>query len=98
MPLLRRYPARGLGRELERRPLDFAAGEDAVAAAQILVELARRHLLRPVVGELRLADGIDSKGAQRFFHVAVAVEVPVVAVVHQALRRDLARGLAVVLA
>src|SRR5439155_14254460 len=98
VPALRRHPARRLGREAQARPLHLAAGEDAVAGAQVLVELGGRDFLRPRVAQLGGADGVDREAAQRFAHVAVGVDIPVAAVVHQALRRDLALGLAVVLA
>src|SRR5687767_15363314 len=62
------------------------------------VELGRGNLLRARLAQLRRADGVDREAPQVLAHVAVAVDVPVVAVVHEPLRRDLALGLAVALA
>src|SRR5687768_792296 len=62
------------------------------------VELGRGNLLRARLAQLRRADGVDREAPQVLAQVAVAVDVPVVAVVHEPLRRDLALGLAVVLA
>src|SRR2546427_587873 len=98
VPALRRHPARRLGREAQARPLHLAAGEDAVAGAQVLVQLGGGDFLRPRVAQLGGADGVDREAAQGLADMAVTVDIPVAAVVHQALRRDLALGLAVVLA
>src|SRR4051812_43291274 len=98
MPGLRRYPARRGRRELERRPFDLAAGEDAVAGAEVLIELGVGDLLGARLEQARLADRIDREAAQVGPEVAPAIQVPVVAVMHQALRRHLALGLLVVLA
>ena len=46
MPALRRDPARGLRREAKAGPLDLAAGEDPVAAAEVRIELRGRNFLR----------------------------------------------------
>src|SRR5574340_791815 len=90
VPLLRGDPARSLGGEAQRGPGDAAAGEDAVAGAEHLVQRLLRHVARRLLQHLRAADGIDGKAAQVVAQVAPGVEIPVVAVMYQALRRDLA--------
>src|SRR5438067_12806572 len=93
MPVLGRDPARGLRREAQTRRLDVAAGEDAVAGAEMRVELGVRHFVRLGVDKASVADGVDGEAAQVLSPVAPGVEVPVVAVVHEPLRRHFALGL-----
>src|SRR5690606_5745900 len=98
MPDLRRDPARRLRRKAKPCPLHFAAGEDAVAAAEVRIELVGRDLFGAALAKLGGANGIHREAPQALAHVAPRVHVPVAAVVHEALRRDLALGLAVLLA
>ena len=95
VPPLRRHPTSGFRGEFERRPLDLAAGEDAVAAAQVLIELGLQDFLRFGVPELGMLDGVDGEAPEVVAQVAPSVEVPIVAVVDEALRGDFAFGGAV---
>src|SRR5205807_6114942 len=95
VPVLSRDPARRARRELERCPFDLAAGKDAVAARQVFVELTPGHLLRLRLAKLGGPDGVNREAAQALAQMAVSIDVPVVAIVNEPLRRDLAFGLAV---
>src|SRR5689334_12867349 len=64
----------------------------------MLVELLGGDFLRARVEEARLADRVDGEAAKVVAQVAPAIEVPVVAVMHEALRRYLAHRLLVLLA
>src|SRR4051812_16803344 len=64
----------------------------------MLVELGGWNLLRARIGQFGFADRVDGEAAQVFPQVAPGVEIPVVAVMHQALRRHFALCLLVVLA
>src|SRR5215472_17330952 len=98
MPALRGDPAGGPGGELQRRPLDFTAGEYAVAAAEVLVELGFRDFLRRGVLHEGILDRVHREAAEVLAQVAPGVQVPVVAVMHEALRRDFALGDAILVA
>src|SRR5581483_4649073 len=62
------------------------------------VELGVGDLARSGIEQPCVADGVDGEAPQVVPQVAPGVEIPVVAVVHQALRRDGALGLLVFLA
>src|SRR5687768_11425301 len=98
VPVLGGHPAGGLRRELERRPLHLAAGKDAVAARKVLVERGFGDLLRARFADHGIADRVGGEAPEVLAQMAIRVEVPVVAIVDQALRRDLALGLAIFLA
>src|SRR3546814_9308532 len=68
------------------------AGEDAVAAGQVLVELRVVDVARRGVELARAGNAVDREAAQRFLLLVPGVEVPVVAVVGDALRRHRAPG------
>src|SRR5690606_35261312 len=93
MPLLVRHPARGTLVEHDGRPALRRAGEDAVAAGQVLVERGLVDVARHLVEHARAADAVDREAAQRLALVVPRVQVPVVAVVGEALRRPRAPGL-----
>src|SRR5690606_15875869 len=88
-------PARGLGAEHDRGHALGRAGEDAVAAGQVLVELRVVDVARGGVELAGAADAVDREAAQRFLLLVPRIEVPVVAVVGDALRRHRAPGLLV---
>ncbi len=92
MPFLVGHPLRGVGIEQQRGPAHFgiAAAIDAVAGVERGFELAHGQVLRLRLEQLRLAHRIEREAAQAVAGVAPGVEVPGGAVVHQALRRDLA--------
>ena len=87
VPVLVGHPARGLGREHDGRPALGLAREDAVAGGQRLVELGIGHVARGLVELARLADAVHREAAQRVAVVVPRIEVPVVAVMSDALRR-----------
>ena len=95
MPVFVGHPARGLGAEHDRRPALGLAGKDAVAAGQVLVELRLVDVARLGVEHARGGDPVDGEAAQRFAVVVPGVQVPVVAVMGDPLRRDGAPGLLV---
>lgn len=90
MPMLGSHPAGAFVGEAERCPLHFGAGKDAVAGAECGIEFGFGNIKRRAVGGFYGLDGVDRKAAQFVAQVAPGVEVPVVAVVGQALRRDFA--------
>src|SRR3546814_9292955 len=81
MPVLVGHPARGLGAEHDRGHALGRAGEDAVAAGQVLVELRVVDVARRGVELARAGNAVDREAAQRFLLLVPGVEVPVVAVV-----------------
>src|SRR5690606_40146391 len=87
MPVLVGDPARGLGTEQDRRHALGRTGEDAVAAAEMAVEFGLVDVDRGLVEPARLRDPVDRKAAQALALVVPGIEVPVVAVVGDALRR-----------
>src|SRR5206468_4441180 len=72
-----------------------AAGENPVARPEYGIELGFRDVDRLRLTNARIAHAIHREASQAFSHVAPRVEVPVLAVVHEPLRRDLALGLLV---
>src|SRR5690348_10199100 len=92
MPLFHRHVARTFRREAQRGPLHLLAREDPVAAREHLVELGVGHFLYFALDHLDIAHRIEGERAQVVAQVVPGVQVPVLAIVHQALRRDLARG------
>src|SRR5690606_34671305 len=85
----------GLGAEHDRGHAPGRAGEDAVAAGQLAVELGLVEVARRGVEYARGADPVDREAAQALAIVVPGIEVPVVAVVGDPLRRDRAPGLLV---
>ena len=83
-------PAGALGGEVERGPAHFAAGEDAVAGAEGGIEPAFRNIAGRGIDNFYGFDGVDRKTSQLFTQMAPGIEIPVVAVVGEALWRDLA--------
>ena len=83
------HPAGAFGGEAQRGPLHLAAGEDAVAGAQHRVQFGLGHVDGGALDDAHPLDGVHAEAAQRLAPVAVGVQVPVVAVVHQALGRNL---------
>ena len=92
MPFLERHVARALRREPERRPLHLLAGEDAVAAREHRVELALGNVLHLARDHRDIAHRVEREAADVVAQVAPPVQVPVVAVVDEALRGDFALG------
>ena len=90
VPALGGDPARPFRREAQYRPGDALAGEDAVARSQHFVEALIGDIQGARVEDLGVFDGVDREGAQAVPQMAPGVEVPVAAVVVEALRRDLA--------
>jgi hypothetical protein len=68
--------------------LRLDTGEDAVAAREMPVEPRFAHLARRRLEQHCILDRIDRESAQRLPFVTPGVEVPVLAVVDHALRRD----------
>ena len=87
MPLLVGDPARGLGAEEYRRPALGLAGEDAVTRGQVLVELLVGQVARRLLAQPCIADTVHGEAAQGVALVVPRVQVPVVAIVGDALRR-----------
>src|SRR5690606_37457334 len=81
MPVFVGHPARGLGAEHDRGHAPGRAGEDAVAAGQLAVELGLVEVARRGVEYARGADPVDRAAAQALAIVVPGIEVPVVAVV-----------------
>lgn len=88
VPLLCRDPAGALRREAQRGPLHGFAAEDAVAAAQNLVQFVFGHVNSRCGFDLRLADVVEAEAAQFVALVTPCVQEPIAAVVDQPLRRD----------
>src|SRR5690606_18858935 len=92
MPVLVGHPARGLGAEDDRGHTLGRAGEDAVAAPQVAVELGLVDVDGGVVEAARARDPVDREAAQALALVVPGVEIPVVPVMGDALRRNGAAG------
>src|SRR5438045_1313051 len=92
VPALRADPAGRAGRELQCRPLDFPAGENPVAASEVLIELGFRHFVRLRIFQNGALNRIHREAPQVFPQVAVRIEIPVIPIVHQALRGDFTLG------
>ncbi len=95
MPSLAGHPAGALGGEAQAGGPGLAPGEDAVTGTQLRVQGAVRDSTGPGVEHPGITDGIHAKGAQRPFSVVPRIQVPVVAIVDQALGRDLPPGVLV---
>ncbi len=91
VPLLVGDPARGVAREADHRLRARGAREDAIGRAVVVVERGLVDLLRRLA-LLDEAHPIDREAPQRPAQVTPGVEVPVVAVVREALRGHPALG------
>src|SRR5688500_18589390 len=87
MPGILRDPLRTLGPESKHGDVGCGAGENAVAGLELAVEIFIGHVARGLVHELGLAHLIERERAKRISMVAPRIEVPVVAVVDEPLRR-----------
>ena len=88
MPLFTRDPTGRLGRKTQHRLADFIARKDAVAGAEHLLQLRITNTLSPFrLDYLRTLNSINSETAKTIAQVAPAIEIPVVAVMSQTLRR-----------
>ena len=88
MPDFVGHPARlhlGKSKTGDARP---AAGEDPVAGAKVAIEGEVRDLTGRIVHHRRVADAVEGEAPQPVPQVAPRIEVPVLAVVHEALRRE----------
>src|SRR5690606_24111867 len=92
VPVFGGDPAGALGGEAQAGGLQFAAGEDAVAGAEDGVEGLRGYVLRGAFEQFDMADAVDGEVAQVVTQVAPGVEVPVLAIVDEALGGDVALG------
>ena len=92
VPLFLGDPAAALWAEAQHGPLHFGTCEDAVAAAEYLVEGGVVDVACRVVEDFGAVDGVYRKAAQFFAQMAPGVEVPVVAVVNEALGGDFPAG------
>lgn len=79
-------PAGGVRGEVEDGGVRFAAGEDAVAGLLVGVEVGGGEFEGGLGGEFGLADAVEGEAAEALGGGLVGVEVPVVAVVGEALR------------
>src|SRR5690606_14321264 len=94
VPVLVGHPARRLGAEQDRGDALGLAGEDAVAAAEVPVQLGLVDVDGGLLQAARARDAVDREAAQALALVVPGIQVPVVAVVGDALRRYRAlRGL-----
>ena len=84
MPALVRHPAGALGAEAKDRGLVSFAREDAVSRREVFVELGFGGLAKVD----RVVDVIDRKAPERAAQMIPGIEVPGVAVVSEALRRN----------
>ena len=64
------------------------AGEDPIARTEVAIEGEVGDLARRLVDHRRVADAVEGEASQCVAQVAPGVEVPVLAVVHEALRRE----------
>ena len=64
------------------------SGEDPVAGAEVAVEGEVRDLASRLFDHRRVADAVEGEAPEAVAQVAPGVEVPVLAVVHEALRRE----------
>lgn len=92
VPDFARNPASDARREAQDGAAALWAGEDAVAGTQLAVELVFGDVKGGSVGNGCLLDGVEGKAAEGIALVAPGVEVPVIAVVDEALRGNLAAG------
>src|SRR5690606_32192520 len=92
VPVLVGDPARGLGAEQDRRPAAWFAGEDPVAGGELAVQLFLRDVGGALVEGPGGGDAVHREAAQAVALVVPGIQVPVVAIVGQPLRGDLAAG------
>ena len=92
MPLLVHDPAGALRCEAKHRRVCRCPGENTVGGGEMFVELRFGNVQRVAYRWSRLQDPLQRKTAQALAPMAPRVEVPVVAVVNQALRRDFTIG------
>ena len=86
VPFFLGHPAAAFGAEVQHGPFDCGAGKDAVAAAEFAVEGGFVDVAGVAVEDFGAVDGVDGEAAQAAAQVAPGVQVPVVPVMHQALR------------
>ena len=96
MPLLVGDPAGPSGGEFEHGGVARLAGKDAIGLAEVLAEGVGAEVFRCFAAVSEVADAVEGEAAQGLPLVAPGVEVPVVPIVHQPLRREGAAGLFVV--
>jgi hypothetical protein len=98
MPDFTRHPACAFDTEEQHGLLRLAAGENSVTAGELAIERLIGHVLGRLFSDRRGFDRVDAERAQGLALVAPRIEVPVVPVVHEPLRRDLALERLVLLA
>src|SRR5690348_17583124 len=87
MPVLVRNPTRRARRKADRRPCLGRAREDAVTRGEGVVQLLLVAVDCRLVQLLDLADPVHRETAQPLAIVVPRIEVPIVAIVRQPLRR-----------
>jgi len=92
MPVFIGHPARRVRRKTDRRPRLGLAGKNSVAVGQVRIEFSRITILRRHIENLRVIDTIQREAAQRVATVIPRIQIPVVAIVCEALWRYLALG------
>jgi hypothetical protein len=92
VPFFLGHPAAAFGAEVQHGPFHLGAGKDAVAAAEFAVEGGFVDVAGVAVEDFGAVDGVDGEAAQAAAQVAPGIQVPVVAVVDEALGRDFAAG------
>ncbi len=95
MPLFICHPAGAFRGETEDGGVLRCAGEDAVAGGEMSVEFGIGKIGGGLVEDMGRLDVFDGKAAQGVALVAPGVEIPVVAVVDEALGGDFAAGFGV---
>ena len=88
VPVFVCYPAGGVGGEVDDGGGGDGAGEDAVASFLVGIEFCGGDVDGSFGAEFGFVDAVQRKGAQGRLGWVPGVEVPVVAVVDQALRGD----------
>ena len=90
MPLFGRYPARPFRPEQQHGSLVCSAGEYAIGTGAVVAQALLVDLLCGALQHAGFADAVEGKGAHALTQVAPGFQVPVVAVVEQALGREFA--------
>ena len=102
MPKLGGYPTRAFGGKFKLGNMLGLAGKNAVAGSEKLIERFNGDFRSFFVNRRDRADTIKRKPPQTIAHMAPGIEVPVVAIMNEALgrdfsQRDLVTGASVVL-